>query len=173
MTFRDQNPISTTSEHVQMLQRLRTCCMSLIDKSVKWRRVTANHTAIIQLLTIYRVFIASFITCCFRHFIISQTSDLVYRLVSTRVCFWIIIFDKFNYYIIFRIIILRLFALYLHTFSICRRRECRDPAKGSCRPHIPTVAVNNHKPSNCDAVGEFASLGVMQLQQLLRLLSKN
>ena len=86
MTFRDQNPISTTSEHVQMLQRLRTCCMSLIDKSVKWRRVTANHTAIIQLLTISRFFIASFITC-FRHLIISQTPDLVYRLVATRVCF--------------------------------------------------------------------------------------
>ena len=40
--------------------------MSLIDKSVKWRRVTANHTAIIQLLTlsrfhrvIYYVFIIS------------------------------------------------------------------------------------------------------------------
>ena len=28
--------------------------MSLIDKSVKWRRVTANHTAIIQLLTLSR-----------------------------------------------------------------------------------------------------------------------
>ena len=27
------------SEHVKMLQRLRTCCMSLIDKSVKRRRV--------------------------------------------------------------------------------------------------------------------------------------
>ena len=52
MTFRDQNPISTTSEHVQMLQRLRTCCMSLIDKSVRWMRVTANQTAIIQLLTL-------------------------------------------------------------------------------------------------------------------------
>ena len=56
MTFRDQNPISTTSEHVQMLQRLRTCCMSLIDKSVRWRRVTANHTAIIQLLTLSRYY---------------------------------------------------------------------------------------------------------------------
>ena len=30
MTFRDQNSISTTSEHVQMLQRLRPCCMSHI-----------------------------------------------------------------------------------------------------------------------------------------------
>ena len=34
----------------------RTCCMSLIDKSVKWRRVTANHTAIIQLLTLLRYY---------------------------------------------------------------------------------------------------------------------
>ena len=40
MTFLlDQNPISTTSEHAQMLQRLQTCCMSLIDKSVRWRRL--------------------------------------------------------------------------------------------------------------------------------------
>ena len=35
MTFREQNPISTTFVPVQMLQRLRTCCMSLIDKPVK------------------------------------------------------------------------------------------------------------------------------------------
>ena len=78
--------------------------MSLIDKSVKWRRVTANHTAIIQLLTLSRFLRVIYFTC-FRHFIISQTPDLVYRLVSTRVCFWIIIFDIFiNYYTTYNIL---------------------------------------------------------------------
>ena len=70
MSFRDQNPISTTSEHVQMLQRLRTCCMSLIDKSVRWRRVTANHTAIITAFNV----IALLLRHLLRHFIISQTA---------------------------------------------------------------------------------------------------
>ena len=54
MTFRDQNPISTTFVPVQMLQRLPTCCMSLIDIPVKWRRLAANHAAIVQLLMISR-----------------------------------------------------------------------------------------------------------------------
>ena len=65
MIFRDQNSISTTSGHVQLLQRLRTCCMSLIDKSVKWKRVTANHTAFNVIALILRHLL--------RHFIISQT----------------------------------------------------------------------------------------------------
>ena len=70
MTFRDQNPISTTSEHVQMLQRLRTCCMSLIDKSVKlearYSKSYSNHTAFNVIALLLRHLL--------RHFIISQTA---------------------------------------------------------------------------------------------------
>ena len=60
MTFLDQNLISTTSVHVQMLKRLRTCCMSLVNKSVRWRRVTANHTAFNVFVFLLTSFIASF-----------------------------------------------------------------------------------------------------------------
>ena len=94
--------------------------MNLIDESVKWRRVTANHTAIIQLLSICRFHrVICYVFC---HFIISQTPDLVYRLVATRVCFWIVVFDILNYYIwyiIYLIIKLLYYILNYYITIIC------------------------------------------------------
>ena len=40
--------------------------------------------------------------------------------------------------------------------------------KARKRPHISTASVNNHEPSNCDAVSEFASLAPISAETIVQ-----